>query len=47
MERFPKAAAFGALSWFILCRVAKNEHPCRYSALAQLCARQNKKLFEV
>ena len=25
-ERFPKAAAFGALSWFVLCRAAKNEH---------------------
>ena len=25
-KRFPKAAAFGALSWFVLCRVAKNEH---------------------
>jgi hypothetical protein len=26
MQRFPKAAAFGAFSWFVLCRVAKNEH---------------------
>jgi hypothetical protein len=26
MQRFPKAAAFGAFSWFVLCCVAKNEH---------------------
>jgi len=25
-EQFPKAAAFGALSWFVLCCAAKNEH---------------------
>jgi len=31
-EQFPKAAAFGAFSWFVLCRAAKNEHPCRHSA---------------
>ena len=37
-EQFPKAAAFGAFSWFVLCRVAKNEHQNRYSARAKQCA---------
>ena len=27
-EQFPKAAAFGAFSWFVLCLAAKNEHKC-------------------
>jgi hypothetical protein len=31
-EQFPKAAAFGAFSWFVLCRAAKNEHQNRHSA---------------
>ena len=26
-RRFPKAAAFGPLSWFVLSRMRKNEHP--------------------
>ena len=37
-EQFPKAAAFGALSWFVLCRAAKNEHKCG-TAHAQRCVR--------
>ncbi|MBQ8718816.1 MAG: hypothetical protein IJY66_06085 [Clostridia bacterium] len=27
-KRFPKAAAFGSLSWFVLSRMRKNEHLC-------------------
>jgi hypothetical protein len=34
-EQFPKAAAFGAFSWFVLCRAAKNEQ----SKPAQIRAR--------
>ena len=44
--RFPKAAAFGALSWFVLCRVAKNEHKCG-TAHARSSVRPATKILEI
>ena len=35
-ERFPKAAAFGSLSWFVLSRTRKNEHQ---NSTANACRR--------
>jgi hypothetical protein len=35
-EQFPKAAAFGSLSWFVLSRTRKNEHQ---NSTANACRR--------
>ena len=43
---FRVAGFLGPLSWFILCRMTKNEHLRSHSARAELCARQKKKFLK-
>ena len=45
-EQFPKAVAFGVLSWFVLCHEAKNEHK-RHPRGAKLYARPATQLQKV